>query len=798
MMNEKNEDQSISSSRASNTQNNEILDDNKSDDFEDVYMSESNHGKNSQGSNNILGIFFSHFFLLIVLIIVAIIVAFTAFRQTSGPFHSYIPLPASSYTESSQDNESTINVNTQKTSSSPKESEFLKLSDLPFYFVQISDLHFTGFVENRKQKVTNILSYISHNIQPPLIIVTGDIVDATASNSDSFQKRKQIEENWIDYFEALKDSEIISTDTSMPKLKANLDNKEVFEPLLNAIHSKTRFHFTIINENLQVFKVEHNGKYPTILEMMGNHDMFNIRNENSESNLFKKYANHQVRSSRIESFIIPWTDKKSIKIVTFNPGSFPFPSAPLGNIIYVDDDTLDLVDKHLAYDGESMNYSEDITNDHVNIVVSHFPFTALYTDSPKKQNKVFSKTDLILTGHTHPSSRKIYHYNKLIPHVITPTQSRYYNFGLVTVDLNGHSLVYHQVDYDENNSDNPVACVTFPIPYEQLSNNQIFDFENRSMIPVRLILMNPSAIENNPIHVFIDSKSYGKMEFKEHINENADFYETVVISNNEFSGKHTLEIRCKDKVLQSFDFYVGQESPKMKESLVSIFSADLFFTLLGVCGFCVLIRLIPFWFIFKDAYKILDKYERYIYYIEDKEYFPVYKQVYLGPWYIISRLRKVPTSVYFIFVFLFLWYLPLFLFVATIEDGKYPMFVWGFLSDHKLKRINETVWFVAFYYLIYMLPLIDIAGLSFELEVNDEDGKHYKRFDALHIFEFAFFSFFWIFILIVWLILMCLEGGAFAVFASPMTYITIGSGIAINCLIFIPRKFNRSIQVEVK
>ena len=53
----------------------------------------------------------------------------------------------------------------------------------PFYFVQISDTHFTQLRPEIVASVHTFLQNISQKINPPAVVFSGDLTDATGGNS---------------------------------------------------------------------------------------------------------------------------------------------------------------------------------------------------------------------------------------------------------------------------------------------------------------------------------------------------------------------------------------------------------------------------------------------------------------------------------------------------------------------------------------------------------------------------------------------------------------------------------------
>lgn len=699
-------------------------------------QTESN--ENNELSIQCLPFFFSHFFMFIIILICTLIGIICSNYQTVGPFHSA--------------NE-TLDF-------SP--SYLSPTIEYPYYFSQLSDIHLTHGFPDRTKHILNVFTSLSNKIKPKLVILTGDITDASDS-SKFLQPRKQYKLNWDEYNATLHQSGL-----------------------------------------LQISK---------ILEIPGNHDIYNIESESSTQNYFPKYTQQKIESMNAQSYLID----NQFNFVMINPVKFPYLSAPLGMIPYTSTSILKEFEKHFITDDPNIS----------NIIISHYPHTSTWTAHPNLMKQIYSKGRLFLSGHLHPDKCLVLHYGNLLSAITSPGYGDY--TGLITIEKK-MSIVYHQINPQQKE---PIIVVSYPVPIEQLSNDQVFNIRN---FPVRVI-----GFSNQPLdlNLFIDDVSIGKLSFNRTLNEGVTLYSCEVNSNLNF-GRHSLKIEGDSKY--KMDFYIGEESPKMKETINKFFTPQFFFGAVAAISFLILIRLIPFWLLCGD---ILDRYENYMYYgkavtnrelarifkskelkdinsnaqrssseisissenakktendelsIENEENSETnssknndnfdgdktfnikwYHMIYLGPLHMICRLRKVPLSIYIVLIIMFVWYIPLPFYFTKIESKLATLWCWGYISDNKLFKYNTPLWFLLFYDLMLLFPLIDIAGMSYEFE----------KLLILHKIEMVLFCIVMLIAIVAWIVVCDVAGGFFSIFTSFMLYFALFGVIFVFCRIFINKK----------
>ena len=97
--------------------------------------------------------FFSHFFMFIILVIVAIIVlvSVTAGKVSAGPFRS-------------------------------NDDDF-DFSSVPYYISQLSDIHLANGYPEVREHIRDVFQYVNDIIKPDLLVITGDITDATNTSN---------------------------------------------------------------------------------------------------------------------------------------------------------------------------------------------------------------------------------------------------------------------------------------------------------------------------------------------------------------------------------------------------------------------------------------------------------------------------------------------------------------------------------------------------------------------------------------------------------------------------------------
>ncbi|OHS97690.1 hypothetical protein TRFO_36058 [Tritrichomonas foetus] len=582
-------------------------------------------------------------------------------------------------------------------------NETLDFSTIPDYFVQFSDIHLTHVNPERTKHVITLFKYTKQVINPELLIFTGDIADASVTGS-FFEIRKQDKRSWDTYLDVLS--------------KSGLDQD------------------------------------CDIIDIPGNHDLYNIESEQSSSNYFPKYAHYQVTSMNVQSIVI----KNKYNFIAVNPVSFPYISAPLGMMPFTPTDILDEMEKQLK---DKKNYT--------NIIISHYPHFSTWTAHPNRMRDIYSKAQFFLCGHTHPSNAQIMHYGEVIS-VVTSPGSYSNNFGLVTIEKG--AIIYHQitVNVDDDPEFNDYLAVTYPIPLQQLSRDQVF---NKNQFPVRALGFSSKDLN---LKLYIDDQLVGNMNLINRVKSNVGLYSYDVDVPD---GQHKLKI--EGDLTKEFEFFVGSKSPTIKESSNSVFTPYFFMGGVGALSFLILIRLIPFWLLCKEK---LTEFEDFMFYGEGD--IKWYHQMYLGPLYMICRLRKVPKSIYFTLIFMFVWYIPLPFYFTKIESKLATLWCWGYMSENTLFKFNTPLWFLLFYYLMVLLPLIDISGLAFE----------HTPLMVIHKVEFVLFCICIGIVFIAWILITTVAGGAFTVFTSFMLYFVVFAIVFIFCKIFIRPKIAVSSAAE--
>ena len=604
--------------------------------------------------------FFSHFFMFIILVIVAIIVlvSVTAGKVSAGPFRS-------------------------------NDDDF-DFSSVPYYISQLSDIHLANGYPEVREHIRDVFQYVNDIIKPDLLVITGDITDAT-NTSNFFEKRSQYRESWDEYHHLLDETGLFRT---------------------------------------------------RIIEIPGNHDLYNIESEDSPSNYYPQYVHYDFSSIHVQSTTV---DNK-YNFIQVNPVKFPYSSAPIGMLPYTSTDIVNEIEKQFK-------------DNYINIILNHYPHFMTWTAHPSKMEEVYSRAHFFLTGHIHPSSSQLIHYGDVVE-AITPA-SKYSDYsGVLTCEKGAY--IYHPIKITQ---ELPFILITYPVPLEQVSPVQIF---NKNQFPIRALGFSNDNLE---LEVYIDDNLIGRLSFAQSIKENVGLYSLNVEVPN---GKHSLRIEgdCHYKMT----FFVGNESPTISEQSQNFFSPRFVFGVVPTIAFLILLRFIPFW---KCCQGKLDDYYNFMYYGDGD--IKWYQQLYLGPLYMICRLRKVPLYVYFVLLFLFLWYLPFPFYFAKIESKTSALWFWGYVADDNAFQFNILLWILMLYYLIFLFPMIDLCSIIYE----------HHRFFAVHIVEFVLFSISIIAGIIIWIIVTVVAGGAFSVFTSILFYIAVLSYIFVIVLLILSRRKNK-------
>ena len=468
-----------------------------------------------------------------------------------------------------------------------------------------------------------------------------------------------------------------------------------------------------------------------VLEVAGNHDYYNVPSVDSEKNYFRKFAKYGKENLTVNHFDYN-LGAHSVRIVSVNPVKLPSSTVPLGMMPYVERDVLDDVEAQINTNG-------------VSVIATHYPFSTLWgsrSSSGKSIKTVFEGAKLMITGHLHSVEGNVQHFGKLLA-IVSPAERISDRVGVVSIEDAG--VMWHSVDPAVDD----VVLVTYQFPMDQVSPSHVFNLRE---FPVRMVSFTDQELD---IEVFIDGKSQGTATV---VKQLEGYNSTYLYSLNVkvADGKHVLSI--KGGTLKEFEFFVGEESPKVRHSLFLAFTPTFFLAAVSVSIVLCLLKVVPWWMCMADT---LDRYATFMFGGDGD--FPWYKNFYLGPLYHWSRVRYVPKSMWIVFGVMLVWYLPIPLYFTKIDTVTATLWVWGYIANGQLFKYNATLWLLMCYYLFVFLPLVDVASTFYE----------WPKLCPAQIVEIALFSLCLFILFGVYIAVLDAAGSVFTIFTSLSLYVLI-------------------------
>ena len=320
--------------------------------------------------------------------------------------------------------------------SNSKKCARIEAKTMPTILAHITDLHLIVSREEHTQHIKEIFDKISKNVKPTAIIVTGDIVDGRKGDS-KFSLYGQYLVNW-----------------------------QPFQEILEA-HPEMDF-----------------------ITVAGNHDEVNIQENTDNDHFFSKTTGTSHENYYVQTKIIE-TNAGKVRIVGFNPFTFPYPPAPLGIFLEPTDEMLEQLKN-------ALNGPEEVI---CNIVVTHNPSESMinmekYEAVVGKENNVRA----LLTGHFH-CENPYYHVlsTGAIEAIGTLNEGENSTINVLSIDGGVTSMSPMSLD-DE------MFIVTNPPPAEQFTDQNYFTDEN---FRIRVCVFDD---RKKTISVFLDGQPIGTME----------------------------------------------------------------------------------------------------------------------------------------------------------------------------------------------------------------------------------------------------------------------------------------------
>ena len=582
----------------------------------------------------------------------------------------------------------------ETTKEGPYQSASFEIDDNPpEYIIQLTDLHYHHLMPERTVHNTDMLRNISQHFKPSILTFTGDIVDA--SNSESIiYFRKQYEGNWKEVNKSLADSGIIE------------DNPDM-----------------------------------TFISVSGNHDTMAVKSDSKSDFPFRTVFLDDNEEYAIQNDKIIKENYKTINIIRCNPIQLPMTSAPLGMCPRVTKDILDKIEDL---------YLEGATN----IFITHFPFFALWSGESSKGNDIsdiLRKFDLMLTGHWHPQTPTISRDGNLLEIISSPLMRKTY-FTMATIDNGMTSL--HIVEA----SNTKQVVISYPVIMKQVTSNTVF---NKNTFYVKgLFFCDDSTLPT--LNLYVDDEEKGT--FTTSIVKTGVYYIKCQVSDLS-QGKHKLKVTGGDQPTE-IEFFIGERIDAVSsQSNSGLFSPNTIIPL-SVCLFVyAVLKIIPFWLI-PGLNDYLDKYTNFLFGNQDnEESFRWYQNIYMGPLYFITKIRKSPLLLYIVGIVLTLYPFVLPLYLTPIDDICAAVFSWGLVVNGKVRFfvLNFIVWFC--YELLLLNPALTLIAQRYEPHP--------------YIVETVLLSIPILIGVIAWFVVCWFAGLYFTIFLSPTTYIVIAAIVII-------------------
>jgi hypothetical protein len=115
------------------------------------------------------------------------------------------------------------------------------------------------------------------------------------------------------------------------------------------------------------------------------------------------------------------------------------------------------------------------------------------------------------------------------------------------------------------------------------------------------------------------------------------------------------------------------------------------------------------------------------------------------------------------------WYLPIPFYFTKIESTLAVLWCWGYIANGEWFRFNTPIWFLDAYYIMYMLPLMDLCGTLYES----------NRLCAAQKIEIGLFVLAIGIALVACFIVLIVAGGAMTVFSALSLYIFVAAIVVV-------------------
>ena len=430
----------------------------------------------------------------------------------------------------------------------------------------------------------------------------------------------------------------------------------------------------------------------TIIDVSGNHDLFGtispFDNDLGLLDISKTFKRNNTKT--LEDFWIKTINKEGMNFILLNSYKFPMVHPPYIYYTHPEKKLLDLLE-------------QEINKNNPCSILSHYPTDFFGSEKSSNGNNFETlmknkNIQYIFTGHSHPSKFQINHHEYGGIEFIGTAIKKTKDFGLVTID-NGE-LVYHKVDYSENNFRS--YYMTFPVPKEQLSKSNNFNNKN---IEVRIISYK-KEIEDN---LYISGDFSGKLNYQRDLKNGAKLYSLPLDIKND--GEYKINFKANDFEITR-QFYVGKKIKIEGEKrhffyyFLKPFIAAIIFLLVFLLIITFPIRIINLSFI--DDWISGDTKGKWFYWVII---------IFLSPFILNYRICTNSPLSFRIILFCFFCY-PLVLpvqFLAPIKGHVGYSFLCYILIKKTILYDEWALFFTALYYLLIISPMvIAISGFKFK------------------------------------------------------------------------------------
>ena len=291
----------------------------------------------------------------------------------------------------------------------------------------------------------------------------------------------------------------------------------------------------------------------TVIDVAGNHDMWEVDSVTSKKNNFLNYSfifnRTNIKDER--NFYIKKIKLFGITFILLNDYRFPVIRPPYGAETHTNKKQLDILE-------DMINNLEDNNT----FILSHYPVDrALLIKSSKGHSfeEIISnkKIGFIFTGHQHPKTVQIVHHSSEGGlEFCTPSAFDKKKGGLITID--NDNLIYHEV-YIPHIENKTLFFLTYPVPNEQISSHHIFNLNN---FEIRVI----SYYANN-INLKIEGDIKGNFQNVRTLDNGANLYSYPVNLKN---GSYKIHIYDENGLCDiNTEFTVGNKFKGKKEKAIN-------------------------------------------------------------------------------------------------------------------------------------------------------------------------------------------------------------------------------------